>query len=48
VTVDLFNALNFQNFGCFNTGSKTDPNFGRASCVISDPRRLQVGAEYNF
>lgn len=48
VTVDLFNALNFQNFGCFNTGSKTDPNFGRASCVISDPRRLQIGAEYNF
>ena len=48
VTVDLFNALNFQNFGCFNTGSKTDPNFGKASCVVSDPRRLQIGAEYNF
>lgn len=48
VTVDVFNALNFQNFGCFNTGSKTDPNFGKASCVVSDPRRLQIGAEYNF
>ncbi|MGH8223794.1 MAG: hypothetical protein ACREQZ_12555, partial [Woeseiaceae bacterium] len=48
VTVDLFNALNFQNFGCFNTGSETDPNFGKASCVVSDPRRLQIGAEYNF
>jgi outer membrane receptor protein involved in Fe transport len=48
VTVDLFNALNFQNFGCFNTGSRTDSNFGKASCVASDPRRLQIGGEYSF
>jgi len=48
VTLDLFNAFNHQNFGCFNTGSKTDLNFGKASCVVSDPRRLQIGAEYNF
>lgn len=48
VTLDLFNAFNHQNLGCFNTGSKTDLNFGKAGCVVSDPRRLQVGAEYSF
>ncbi len=48
ITADLFNAFNFQNFGCFNTGSKTDPNFGKASCVVSDARRFQLGMEYNF
>ena len=41
VTADLFNAFNYQNFGCTYGG--TTPN-----CVVSDPRRLQVGAEYNF
>lgn len=48
ITFDLFNVFNFQNFGCFNTGSQTDPNFGHAGCVVSDPRRLQIGAEYGF
>jgi len=41
VTADLFNAFNYQNYGCTYGG--TTPN-----CVVSDPRRLQVGAEYNF
>ncbi|PYO38161.1 MAG: hypothetical protein DMD29_14145 [Gemmatimonadetes bacterium] len=41
VTADLFNAFNYQNFGCTYGG--TTPN-----CVVNDPRRLQVGAEYNF
>ena len=41
VTADLFNAFNHQNFGCTNGG--VTPN-----CVVSDPRRLQVGAEYSF
>jgi len=41
VTADLFNAFNYQNFGCTYGG--VTPN-----CVVSDPRRLQVGAEYNF
>src|SRR5439155_667305 len=48
VTLDLFNAFNYQNLGCFDTGSKTNLSFGHASCVVSDPRRLQVGAEYTF
>src|SRR5207237_4672686 len=41
VTADLFNAFNYQNYGC--TYGSTTPN-----CVVSDPRRLQIGAEYNF
>jgi hypothetical protein len=48
VTFDLFNALNFQNLGCFNTGDPNNADFGKAGCVVSDPRRLQIGAEYSF
>jgi outer membrane receptor protein involved in Fe transport len=49
VTVDLFNAFNRANLGCWDTG---DPNnvarFGKAFCVISDGRRFQLGMEYGF
>ena len=52
LTMDLFNVFNFRNFGCYNTGfsSSTSPNpdYGKASCVVSDPRRAQFGAEYTF
>ncbi|MEO8448351.1 MAG: hypothetical protein ABI647_01100, partial [Gemmatimonadota bacterium] len=48
LTVDLFNAFNHNNFGCYNTGNPTDVNFGKAGCIVSDPRRAQVGAELNF
>ncbi|PYP57096.1 MAG: hypothetical protein DMD40_09105 [Gemmatimonadetes bacterium] len=48
-TLDLFNAFNFQNLGCYNTNDRTDvANFGLAHCVNSDARRLQVAAEYGF
>lgn len=49
ITVDLFNAFNHQNLGCYNnTPNTADPNFGKAGCVISDPRRLQIGTEASF
>ncbi len=47
VTLDLFNVTNAQNFGCYDTGFNS-PNYGRANCVVSDPRRAQLGAEYSF
>jgi carboxypeptidase family protein/TonB-dependent receptor-like protein len=47
VTLDVFNAFNSMNFGCYDTGFGS-PNFGKASCVVSDPRHVQLGAEYTF
>ena len=47
VTVDLFNVFNFQNLGCFDTGFNS-PTQGHSTCVVSDPRRAQLGVEYNF
>jgi hypothetical protein len=48
LTLDAFNATNHTNLGCYNTGSRTDPNFGTAGCVVTDARRFQVGAQYDF
>jgi TonB dependent receptor/Carboxypeptidase regulatory-like domain len=48
ISVDLFNAFNSQNLGGFNTFNPNDSNFGLANSTISDPRRLQFGAEYEF
>lgn len=52
VVADVFNVFNHQNLGCFNgfipTRPEVNPNFGRAGCVVSDPRRLQVGMVFDF
>ena len=48
VTLDVFNALNRDNLGCYQTGNRTAANFGKADCVVTDARRYQVGAEVNF
>lgn len=54
LTLDLFNAFNRDNLGCYITGARKlgdgtpDPNFGRANCVVTDARRVQVGAQYDF
>jgi hypothetical protein len=47
LTIDMFNVFNWQNLGCWNRNPQ-DSNFGNAGCVISDPRRLQIGAEFDF
>lgn len=56
VTADLFNALNTDNFGCFDTGYASNqngqrvlnPRYGNPGCVISDARRFQLGLQYDF
>ncbi len=48
ITLDVFNALNRDNFGCYKTGNRDDKDFGQPDCVVSDARRYQIGAELNF
>ncbi len=52
VTADLFNAFNFSNLACWEGFIPPPPdvnaNFGKASCVASDARRLQLGAVIDF
>ncbi len=48
LTLDVFNALNRDNFGCYRTGNRDDKDFGTPACVVTDARRYQVGAELNF
>ena len=48
VALDVFNVFNWQNLGGWITGNRADANFGKATSVISDPRRIQLGVEYFF
>ncbi|MEP6492087.1 MAG: carboxypeptidase regulatory-like domain-containing protein [bacterium] len=48
VTVDLFNAFNRANLGCYDTGDPKAPAFGHAGCTTTDARRVQFGAQLDF
>ena len=48
LTVDIFNATNHNNWGGYNTGNRTDLNYGQPTSLVSDARRFQFGAELNF
>ena len=55
VVLDLFNAFNSNNFGCYNTtinppnppANNSNVNYGKAGCAGLG-RRLQVGVRYGF
>ena len=47
LTVDVFNAFNYMNFSCYDVGYHSQ-TYGTATCLASDPRRVQIGTEYNF
>ncbi len=51
VTVDMFNLFNFQNFTNYpfsvNAAARTW-SVGQPTDLLSDPRRVQIGVEYNF
>jgi hypothetical protein len=48
ITFDLFNAFNRANLGCYNSGTPGNKNFGTAGCLLTDARRFQIGAQYDF
>jgi carboxypeptidase family protein/TonB-dependent receptor-like protein len=48
VTLDAFNALNHNNLGCYDSNDPTSKTFGHANCVVTDARRFQLGAQYDF
>jgi Carboxypeptidase regulatory-like domain/TonB dependent receptor len=48
LTFDVFNATNHNNWGCYDTGDRTSKTFGQPSCLVTDARRYQFGAELNF
>ena len=48
ITLDVFNATNHDNWGCYNTGNRDDTTYGQPSCLVTDARRYQLGAELNF
>jgi hypothetical protein len=48
VTGDLFNVTNEQTLGCYSTFDPNAEDFGNAGCTINDPRRFQLGLEYDF
>jgi hypothetical protein len=51
ITVDVFNVFNYMNYTNYNitipAGGKTF-SVGPPNDVLSDPRRVQVGMEFNF
>jgi hypothetical protein len=54
VTADLFNVFNYQNLDpsafdqTYTINGVPNPNFGKGTLLLSDPRRFQIGAQYDF
>jgi hypothetical protein len=47
LTLDIFNALNRDNFTDYETGDRANERFGTPTAV-ADARRFQIGAEINW
>jgi hypothetical protein len=48
VTVDIYNLFNTVNLGCWAVGYNPPNVSSSAGCTASDPRRVQIGAQYDF
>ncbi len=53
VRAGVFNVTNHKNFGCYDgfirpAGEDPNPNFGTPDCLVTQPRRLQVGLMVGF
>ena len=48
VTMDVFNVFNYSNFDYDNFLGYTSYPPAPRSTLLSDPRRAQLGIEYNF
>ena len=51
VTVDVFNVFNFSNFTNYPfsvDAARRTWSVGQPTDLLSDPRRVQIGVEYNF
>ena len=52
-SADVFNIFNWQNLGSFDetyirSDGTVNPKFGTASATVSDPRRFQLGFQWDF
>jgi len=48
VTLDVYNLFNTVNLGCWAVGYNPPNISSSAGCTASDPRRVQIGAQYDF
>jgi hypothetical protein len=48
VTLDIYNLFNTVNLGCWSVGYNPPNVSSSAGCTASDPRRVQIGAQYDF
>jgi outer membrane receptor protein involved in Fe transport len=48
VSANVYNLFNYRNFTDFALVAPSAPNFGQANALLSDPRRVELGVEYNF